>query len=748
MKRFIAILVVLLALAIATPVLAASPIKGIEPKIGTKIVLDNNVESVYKGKDAKGQHIYEATISGLPIYTDDLQTKIDPSWHYNDKTKEWVAGANLFEAIVDAYGTKVTITKDGEFMVLDPNIKIDGYTIKPLSKVPTMVNDYYNPNYSNNTLQWDYGIFKRQIRIIEGCIFQYLIFDSNPNGDVNIDSPKKTIGFTWDRGNEAWDADGNAILVSDNLVYASEFNEAIYPVVIDPSPSFDTSASDGYLASAEDYWYDARIATTASSVYKTSTTLRVYTWSTGGGADSVINRAFVYFDTSAIPDGVTLTDAALYLRLSSKVDDDNAGVYIVQGMSTYPHDPLVAGDYRLTNYGSFSSTYGWSDGSNISSGYNKINFSDSTTLKGIVNKSGTTKLCLIERADKENDTPGADDGNYFSFYSYEQGIGYRPYITVTYATTAPSITAESASSISYTSAQLNSVVNDDGGEACDVRFGYGKASQAAVDFESYTVKTAWVEDTYVTGNHPYFDASSLDSNDTYYYRAQIRNSDSTVTSTNEITFDTLNDILDVTDLRAYPSVTSVLLNWTKPSGATNTMVRYALDTYPATEADGEQIYFGTGNNVTHNGVTGGTTYYYSAWGESGGNYSTSADNVAITTQPFGTEGGDLEGATQPAGWYQAPDYTSLSGLGFFYDGTNNLADDIGMPRATAWLGLMIAIATGAAFLLYWRTHNVFATVGGACFILVAGYFMQLVPLWMMIVTIIAGIGIMVARRQA
>jgi len=746
MKKILtAILIAILALAVATPVLAADD-KGVEPKIGTKVVLDKHTEAVYQGKDAKGEHIYTATIYSLPKYLDDLKTEIDTSWHYDSKHNEWVAGTNLFEATVDAFGTKVTITKDNESMTLDPSIKIDNKVVKPISKVPQLVNDYYNPNYSCNTLQWDYGIFKRQIRLIEGCIMQYLTFESNPHGDVNIDSPTKSSKFIWDRPVEAWDYNSQPVAVSGNLVYAAEFDreDITYPIVIDPAPTFTTSSSDGYLGRYSDSsWTSARESSSSNTSSFTATGLHVTGYESATGRH-YIYRSIVFFDTSSLPDSATITDTALYLYVSNIEDADDAEIWIVSGMPTYPHDPPVLADYDWDNYGNFASTYGYADASDdlTLDQYNKVNTNDSALLKAIVNKTGDTKLCLVSRHDKENDNPALSDYSLVSSYSYEQGVGYQPYLEVTYTASAPTITTDAASAIGYTTARLNSTVVDDGGEACEVRWGYGKTSEAAItDYDDYTAYAG----AYTTGQHPYLDVGSLDSNTTYYFRVEAQNGGGTDLG-GELNFDTLNAVADVTDLRAIPHSGSVSLNWTKPSGATNTMVRFAYDDFPPTEADGTEVYFDTGNNTTHTSLTAGTTYYYSAWGESGGTYSTNPAEVAITTLPVGAASEDIPEAAMPTGWYQAPDYTNLSNLGIFYIAGNGLADDIGMPRATAWVTLMIILAAGVAFLLYWRTHNIFATIGGASVVMVIGYFQEIVPLWIMIITIVIGVGVMVSRR--
>ena len=70
-----------------------------------------------------------------------------------------------------------------------------------------------------------------------------------------------------------------------------------------------------------------------------------------------------------------------------------------------------------------------------------------------------------------------------------------------------------------------------------------------------------------------------------------------------------------TNFTAAPGDTQIVLNWTKGAGANRTMVRRSATGFPATIADGVQVYFNTGTTYTDIGLTNGTTYYYSAWSE-------------------------------------------------------------------------------------------------------------------------------------
>lgn len=68
---------------------------------------------------------------------------------------------------------------------------------------------------------------------------------------------------------------------------------------------------------------------------------------------------------------------------------------------------------------------------------------------------------------------------------------------------------------------------------------------------------------------------------------------------------------------------TVNITWTKAIDADNTVIRVSRTAYPISITDGEFVYFGTGTVQFDVGVALDiTTYYYRAWSENGGVYST------------------------------------------------------------------------------------------------------------------------------
>ncbi|MBA7695183.1 hypothetical protein ES703_103805 [subsurface metagenome] len=98
------------------------------------------------------------------------------------------------------------------------------------------------------------------------------------------------------------------------------------------------------------------------------------------------------------------------------------------------------------------------------------------------------------------------------------------------APSAPTVTTNPATNLAALSTTLNGTLDDDGGEACDVRFQYGETSEYGIDTEWQSGKESVVAfEQAITGLSP---------NTIYHFRAQAKNSAGT-TSGADRTFTTL-----------------------------------------------------------------------------------------------------------------------------------------------------------------------------------------------------------------
>ena len=477
MKRNLLYAATLLAAVsvLITPIAALAD-KGVISEIGPEIgaveitvdtrphrLADNTVTEA-TGKtwiDADtGERLFEYTarIDSAPEYIGD--TRIDCTWH-QEAPGQWEAGANLFTATVTNRLTKVKY--DDNNLIWSPQVFVGGVEYTCDKEPELLPVDPINENYRNNTLSWDYGVCERRLRLIEGMISEVYIFERDPGADVQI----KTNGVK-DRGFEgetpvfAYDAAGNSIPISaDKVVKAADLKGAAYPVTIDPTEVFVTSASDSRCYLSNSNYNTAR--TTASGTVGSD--LRIGQLYSSG--TYVVNRAFVYFDTSALPDGATISSAILSLRGETDVSTTNFNIVVQTGMPTYPHDPLATGDYKYDLYSGTGSSF--STGGYVTTGYNNI----SLTADGLtwINKAGITKFCIRSSRDIAATTPTYPE--YVQVYNYEKGAGYRPTLYVTYVSSGPpDVSSVAATYVTKTTARVNGYLDSDGGEATTVSFIY------------------------------------------------------------------------------------------------------------------------------------------------------------------------------------------------------------------------------------------------------------------------------------
>jgi len=107
-------------------------------------------------------------------------------------------------------------------------------------------------------------------------------------------------------------------------------------------------------------------------------------------------------------------------------------------------------------------------------------------------------------------------------------------VTSVAAVTTPAATTRYATYITASTARLNAVVDDDGGEPCDVQFQYYYDDGDWTDNE-----TGWLSG-YVTGDLPYADIDSLTANTLYYFRVEIRNSSGGAIDGDSVSFNAYN----------------------------------------------------------------------------------------------------------------------------------------------------------------------------------------------------------------
>jgi hypothetical protein len=492
-----------------------------------------------------------------------------------------------------------------------------------------------------------------------------------------------------------------------------------YPITIDPSTSFTATASDSCgenTYGGTSNGFATMIAATSASFSVTApagTAVGVGNWDQSGTWGGQVYRDYLYYNTTGLT-GYTITSA--YLNLYGYGLSSISGTWHVQvqnGQPTYPTDPYVASNFNQALYSG--------NGGQIASTAMTIGQYDVLNLNGTglswINTTGETKFCLREL---EHDINATDPNssvfsqeNYWSYYDYSQGIGYQPQLVVTFLANAPSISSVTASNVAQNTAQLNASITSTGGDtpaSVGVRFGYGTTTETAPNFSSYTHLSDWVYG-WSQGQAPTLPITGLSGTTTYYYRVQITNSNSTVTSVSEQTFTTSSSVSNVTSFYSYPSATSLTLNWVDPSGASDILIRYRPDTYPVSTTDGTQVYPTTGTTAgqttyTWAGLTSGTTYYFSVWGVSGAIYSATPFNYVITTGGAGASG--LSNTPVPpaisSNWLVATNTNVLQNMQPLYGIITNTIIDWGMPVNVGWTGLWMLMAVVIGMFIYMKGH--------------------------------------------
>lgn len=670
-------------------------------------------------------------VSGLPHATTDGRP-IDTTWSLNSGSwgglgaDFYESGNNFFWAEVRGEEVKVW-SSGGKRLFWDPMLYVGGERVRKTSGPFLLEDDPLNPNYEYNSLMWVYGDWEcvRYIRLIEGQLQEFWRFDSNPGGEVRIDH-RRSGNYPLGMG-VVWDSRGTMLraevqYLDDEVVAAEEFDKARYPVYVGASATFYTSdpgGVDGMLAEWDDPHEGDAWATLRNGDGETASTYGYFQivggWGTYPSANTYdwIVRSIYLLDTSDLNDGATVTAGTFALHGMSKFATlgDTPSLNLYQTTTIYDDD-VVAGDYDGISTTPLSATAftmsTWS-----TTGYNTWTL-NAAGLSAI-NKTGVTKIGARETAyDVGNVIPNWGDGYYgttFAAFGARKGEGYLPTLVVTYTVADPDIAVEAASEVAGTTARLNSVVVDDGGEGCGVRFGYGTTSQTELNFAAYDTITTWAG-SYEEGSHPLINTSGLDLTTTYYYRAQIRNAISTQTSANEESFTTTSVPTAPTDIVFFEGATSISFDWVKGAGSSYTVLRFSTSDYPAAITGGAMAANTTHSDFVHEGLAMGTRYYYSFFAGTAGNTSADYATVMVTTSVEGGAGEQVyDDPSMGEGYYDDPDATGWPArvrTGFYA-----AADSMNMSRNvfSTILGTFLAILVGLALMRYGDMVGMLGSIG-------------------------------------
>jgi hypothetical protein len=135
--------------------------------------------------------------------------------------------------------------------------------------------------------------------------------------------------------------------------------------------------------------------------------------SDSGTGDYYTCRIAVLFNTSTIPVGAIITAAKVRLYLQAAILTGNDfNVKVQNGQPTYPHDPVIDGDYDRTNYAGNGGTSGLATGFTFNA-YNDIVLN--STGFSWIDLGGLTKLILRSSNDISATAPLVGTNEFLTF---------------------------------------------------------------------------------------------------------------------------------------------------------------------------------------------------------------------------------------------------------------------------------------------------------------------------------------------
>jgi hypothetical protein len=217
---------------------------------------------------------------------------------------------------------------------------------------------------------------------------------------------------------------GNTYLLSGLKV--SGLTAMTFPVVIDPTLTVYSTASDGYLYNSSTNYNTVRTASTGT-INSSGTTFMIgqKKASTFPSPTYYIYRGFLFFNTTMLPSNAYIENASLNLYKYSDSSSTDFLITVQNGQPTYPHNPLQTGDYNKNHY---SGNGGALNTSGFTNGYNTIYLNSDG--RSWLNRTGLTKLCLRSNRDINGNTPTGNE--YISVHSSELGGGRQPKLIITY----------------------------------------------------------------------------------------------------------------------------------------------------------------------------------------------------------------------------------------------------------------------------------------------------------------------------
>jgi hypothetical protein len=219
---------------------------------------------------------------------------------------------------------------------------------------------------------------------------------------------------------------GNYFLLSGLRV--ADLMQMTFPVIIDPTQEKNTwlsSTSDGYIYKSSSTSYNTAWSAGTGTISSSADyiTIGQNKGSTLPNPTYYVYRGFLIFNTSSLPSNAYIDNATLSLYKKGDNSTTDFTLTIQNGQPTYPHNPLLFGDYNKSHY---TNNGGGLNTTNFANGRNTITLTNHSWIQ----KAGMTKFCLRSSRDINGTTPTTKE--YVDVYSKEKGTSYAPKLIIHY----------------------------------------------------------------------------------------------------------------------------------------------------------------------------------------------------------------------------------------------------------------------------------------------------------------------------
>ena len=386
-----------------------------------------------------------AVFSQLPMVNAD-GVMVEVGWNFDGTA--YTSKVNQFLAEVKDKTITITLINDqpdgrknGDKLTYTPSLFLDGKEIIPSKSILYAV-DPINENYQNNVIEWDYGICKRWLRLIEGRILGTWRFAENPKGEVSIRYNQK--------GDFKLHLGQYAVSDSEELLKPEQFENYIfgYPFIVSDSLTFSPDAHvESTSVDGRVYHYQLNtlswaqiVAAAGNGVYDAEVKETVIGMISGKDTNNwdYLFRGIFLFDTSAIPDSASITAGTLSLYGSAHLDErpwtPNINIYSSAPAS---NTALAAGDFD--SIGPLGAEVAFCDTAITYANFSIVGYNDfvlnaagiAAISKTAVSKFGTRNANYDVAVSSPTWT--TIKVSYLSSYFSEQGTGYKPKLVVTYS---------------------------------------------------------------------------------------------------------------------------------------------------------------------------------------------------------------------------------------------------------------------------------------------------------------------------